>query len=208
MFTSITEAIRDGNTYDIAELVQTCLDSGSDSYHVLDAMKKGLEQCGKNFESGKFFLPELLMASDAFTRGMSVLEPHLAQTTMNREGKVLLGTVAGDVHDIGKNLVGFLLNSIGFEVIDLGCDTSTEKFVQAVKSHKPEILGMSALLTTTMLNMEHVITTLEKEGLRKKIKVIIGGGPVSQRYAESIGADAYASDAVDGIKKIRELIST
>lgn len=202
---SITEAIRDGNTYDIAELVQSHLDTGDQPLAVLKAMTDGLDQCGKKFESGEYFLPELLMAGDAFKEGMKILEPRLGQASLGQAGKVLLGTVAGDVHDIGKNLVGFLLKSAGFEVIDIGTDNSTEKFVQAVKEQQPDVLGMSALLTTTMLGMEDVIKELDKEGLRAKTKVIIGGGPVSARYADSIGADAYAFDAVEGVRKIKEL---
>ncbi len=207
MQTSITEAIRDGNTYDIVELVQSSLDSGDKPLDVLKAMTDGLDQCGKKFETGEYFLPELLMASDTFTEGMKVLEPHLSQSSLGQEGKVLLGTVAGDVHDIGKNLVGFLLKSSGFEVIDIGTDNSTERFVDAVKKHKPDVLGLSALLTTTMLGMGNIINALDSEGLHEKTKVIIGGGPVSARFAEQIGADAYASDAVEGVRKIKELIS-
>ncbi len=206
IFISITEAIRDGDSYDIAEMVQSSLDSGNDPYKVFNAMIAGLEQCGTLFEEKEFFLPDLIMAGEAFTTGMEVLEPHLAQTSIGQAGKVLLGTVAGDVHDIGKNLVGFLLKSAGFEVIDIGTDNDTEKFLQAVKEHQPDVLGMSALLTTTMLGMGDVIKTLNEEGLHEKIKVIIGGGPVSKRFAEEIGADAYASDAVEGVKKIKELI--
>ncbi|HPL29934.1 MAG TPA: B12-binding domain-containing protein, partial [Anaerolineae bacterium] len=132
MLTAITEAVRDGNTYDIAELVQSGLDAGAKPLDMLKAMTDGLDQCGKKFESGEYFLPELLMASDTFTNGMQVLEPHLGQAALGQAGKVLLGTVAGDVHDIGKNLVGFLLKSAGFEVIDIGTDNSTERIVAAV----------------------------------------------------------------------------
>jgi 5-methyltetrahydrofolate--homocysteine methyltransferase len=208
IFISITEAIRDGDSYDIAEMVQSSLDSGNDPYKVFNAMIAGLEQCGTLFEEKEFFLPDLIMAGEAFTTGMEVLEPHLAQTSIGQAGKVLLGTVAGDVHDIGKNLVGFLLKSAGFEVIDIGTDNNTEKFLQAVKEHQPDVLGMSALLTTTMLGMGDVIKTLNEEGLHEKTKVIIGGGPVSKRFAEEIGADAYASDAVEGVKKIKEMIAS
>lgn len=207
MLNSITEAVRDGNIYDIEELVQSCLDPGLDPKNVLDAMTVGLDQCGSLFEKGVYFLPELMMAGKAFTQGMEVLEPHLAQVSMGQEGKILLGTVAGDLHDIGKNLVGFLLKSSGFEVIDLGMDISTEEFVQAVKEHQPNVLGMSALLTTTMLKMKDVIESLDEESLRTETKVIIGGGPVSERYAESIGADAYAFDAVAGVNEIKQLVS-
>jgi 5-methyltetrahydrofolate--homocysteine methyltransferase len=203
---SITEAIREGNSYDILELVQASLDSGNDPHKVFNAMIAGLEQCGMLFEEREFFLPDLIMAGEAFTTGIELLEPHLAQTSIGQAGKVLLGTIAGDVHDIGKNLVGFLLKSAGFEVIDIGTDNNTERFLQAVKEHQPDVLGMSALLTTTMLGMGDVIKTLNEEGWHEKIKVIIGGGPVSKHFAEEIGADAYASDAVEGVKKIKELI--
>jgi 5-methyltetrahydrofolate--homocysteine methyltransferase len=206
MRTSITEAIRDGNTYDIAELVQSGLASGEKPLAVLKAMTDGMDQCGKRFEVGEYFLPELLMASEAFTGGMKVLEPHLGQSALGQAGKVVIGTVAGDVHNIGKNLVGFLLKSHGFDVIDIGIDNSTERIANAVKKHRPDVLGLSALLTTTMLGMEDVIKALDSERLREKTKVIIGGGPVSARFAEQIGADAYASDAVEGVRKIRELI--
>ena len=203
----ITEAIIQGNSYDIAELVQTSLDSGSDPHELFKAMISGLDECGKRFENKEFFLADLIMAGEAFTDGMKVLEPHLAENeSIGQAGKVLLGTVAGDVHDIGKNLVGFLLKSAGFEVIDLGTDNSTESFVSAVKQHQPDVLGMSALLTTTMLGMEDVVKALEKEGLRDKTKIIIGGGPVSKKFAEEIGADAYESDAAKGVKKIKELV--
>jgi len=207
MLTSITDAIRDGDMYDIEELVQTSLDSGSDPHTIMDAMKEGLDQCGKNFEAGEYFLPELITSGKAFADGMSILEPHLVNFSAGEEGKVLLGTAAGDVHDIGKNLVGFLLKSAGFEVIDLGIDKSTEDFILAVKEHQPNVLGMSALLTTTMLGMGDVIKAMDEEGLREKTKVIIGGGPVSERFAKQIGADAYASDAVEGVRKIKELVA-
>ena len=207
MLTSITDAIRDGDIYDIEELVQNNLDSGSDPNVILDAMKEGLDQCGKKFEAGEFFLPDLLQSGKAFSEGMSILEPHLLSSITGLEGKVLLGTVAGDIHDIGKNLVGFLLKSSGFEVINLGTNKSTEGFIQAVKQYQPDVLGMSALLTTTMLGMGDVIKAMDEEGLREKTKVIVGGAPVSERFAKSIDADAYAHDAVEGIKKIKELIS-
>lgn len=207
MNTSITEAVRDGNTYDIEELIQAGIDSGEKPFDLLQAMMDGLEQCGHKFEAGEYFLPELLMASDTFNGGMRVLEPYLGQVALGKEGRILLGTVAGDVHDIGKNLVGFLLRSAGFEVIDLGTDVSTETFVGEVKRHQPDVLGLSALLTTTMLGMEEIIRTMDAEGLREKTRVIIGGGPVSARFAEEINADAYASDAVEGIRKIKSLIA-
>lgn len=207
MLKSITEAVRDGNTYDIEELIQAGLDAGEKPFDILQAMMKGLEQCGDKFENGEFFLPELIIAGDTFNNGIAIIKPQLGQATLGQAGKVILGTVSGDVHDIGKNLVGFLLKSSGFEVIDIGTDVSTESFVAAVKKHEPDILGISALLTTTMLSMGEIIIALDKENLRNKTKVIIGGGPVSARFAEEINADAYASDAAEGIRKIRTMIA-
>ena len=207
MLEKITTAIRNGNTYDIEELVQSSLDSRTDPHEILTAMTTGLDQCGNKFETGEYYLPELMMAGETFTNGMQVLEPHLSQTSLGQAGKIILGTVQGDVHDIGKNLVGFLLKSAGFEVIDLGVDNSTAQFIQAVNEHAPDVLGMSALLTTTMLGMKEVIEGLKQAGLREKTFVIIGGGPVSERYAASIGADAYAFDAVAGVKEIKKLVS-
>jgi 5-methyltetrahydrofolate--homocysteine methyltransferase len=170
-------------------------------------MLSGLEACGQRFEEGEYFLPELIMAGEAFKAGMRILEPLMSEKPRTYEGTVVLGTVRGDVHDIGKNLVGFMLESAGFRVIDLGVDVTTEGFANAVQEHAPDCLGMSALLTTTMLGMEEVIETLKKRGLREKVKVILGGAPVSKRYAEGIGADGYASDAASGVTRVRALIT-
>jgi len=145
-------------------------------------------------------------AGDAFKAGMAVLGPRLSAGDRVSQGKVVLGTVHGDVHDIGKNLVGFMLESAGFTVVNLGVDVSTEGFVNAVKEHQPQVLGMSALLTTTMLGMEDVIRELKAQGLRDKVKVIIGGGPVSKKYAGDIGADAYGNDAAQAVNLVRSLL--
>lgn len=206
MTKQIIEAIRDGNTYDISDMIQSNLDGGKNPQEILKAMTDGLDECGNLFEVGEYFLPELMMAGDAFSEGMEVLEPNLVENSMGQAGKVVLGTVSGDVHDIGKNLVAFLLKSAGFDVIDLGTDNTTQDFVKAVRAHQPDVLGMSALLTTTMLGMEDVIQELDKEGLRRDTKVIIGGGPVSERYSNLINADAYAFDAVGGVKEIKRLV--
>lgn len=207
MLNTITEAILDGNVYDIAEIIQSGLDSSTNPIEILNAMTTGLDQCGKKFEAQEYFLPELIMSGKSFTEGMQVLEPHLAKTSLGKEGKIVLGTVTGDVHDIGKNLLGFLLKSGGFEVVDLGVDVPTERFIEAVKEHSPDVLALSAMLTTTMLSMEEVLKSLKKEGLRDKVKVIIGGAPVSISYAESIGSDAYAFDAVAGVNEIKKLVN-
>ncbi|NIM93385.1 MAG: cobalamin-binding protein [Anaerolineales bacterium] len=207
MLQNITDAVYKGNLYDIQEILKESLDAGTPPQELLEAMLDGLEICGDRFEEGRYFLPELMMAGETFKAGMQVLEPELSGTPRSYEGTVVLGTVQGDVHDIGKNLVGFMLESAGFKTIDLGVNVPAERFASAISEYEPDCLGMSALLTTTMLEMESVIQELENEGLREKVKVILGGAPVSKRFAESIGADSYASDAASGVHKIRELIS-
>lgn len=207
MLEKITTAVYQGNLYDLPDLLRASLDHGFPPEENLEALLSGLEACGQSFEKGEYFLPELIMAGEAFKAGMSILEPLMREKPRTYEGTVVLGTVRGDVHDIGKNLVGFMLESAGFRVIDLGVDVPTEGFADAVRNHAPDCLGMSALLTTTMLGMEAVIETLKERGLRDKVKVILGGAPVSKRYADSIGADGYASDAASGVVKVRELIS-
>lgn len=206
MTEKITTAVLEGNTYDIEEILQNSLGSGIDAMLCLQAMIDGLESAGNMFQSGEYFLPELTMAGDAFKTGIKTLEPHLAGKQRDYAGVVVLGTVEGDVHDIGKNLVGFMLESAGFKVIDLGVNVSTEQFIDAVKEHSPDILGMSALLTTTMLGMEDVVKALKENNLRDKLKIIIGGAPVSAVYAEQIGADAFAFDAVEGVQRVKELV--
>lgn len=203
MLTAISNAVLEGEVYDIDNIVQGYLDAGEEPMACLEAMMAGLEETGKRFETGDYFLPDLVMAADTFKAGMQVLAPRLADTARQYAGVVVLGTVQGDIHDIGKNLVGFLLESSGFRVIDLGVDVSPESFILAVKEHSADVLAMSALLTTTMLGMRDVLEGMKKAGLREQVKVIVGGAPVSQRFAENIGADAYASTAPQGVGIIK-----
>lgn len=203
MLEAISNAVLEGEVYDIDVIVQGSLDAGEEPMACLEAMMAGLEETGKRFEAGDYFVPELLMAADTFKAGMEVLAPRMAGTTRQYAGVVVLGTVQGDVHDIGKNLVGFLLESSGFRLIDLGVDVSPESFVQAVKEHSADVLAMSALLTTTMLGMRDILEAIEEAGLRDQVKVIVGGAPVSQRFAEDIGADAYAATAPQGVGIIK-----
>lgn len=207
MVKEITDAVCQGNRYDIVELVQRSLDSGLGATENLEAMLAGLEVCGRRFEKGEYFLPELMAAADTFKTGMVVLEPGLRGSPREYQGTVVLGTVSGDVHDIGKNLVSFMLESAGLQVIDLGVDVPAEQFVGAVREHRADCLGLSALLTTTMLGMPKVIEDLGKAGLRQAVKVVVGGAPVSKRYADSIGADGYASDAPSALKLIKGLLA-
>jgi 5-methyltetrahydrofolate--homocysteine methyltransferase len=206
MNTAVAAGVADGNVYDMEDMVSSALAAGENPKDLLEAMMAGLKTCGDRFESGACFLPELMGAGDAFTLGMEVLAPKLAPGDRTSEGTVVLGTVRGDVHDIGKNLVGFMLESAGFTVVNLGVDLSPEAFAQAVRDHKPQVLGMSGLLTTTMLGMEDVIEELKRNGLRDGVKVMIGGAPVSKKYAEQIGADGYGNDAAQAVRLVRSLL--
>lgn len=207
MSEEISQAVLDGNVYDIEEILQKRLESGLAPLACIEAMMAGLDETGKRFESGDFFLPELIMAADAFKTGMEVLTPHMGGATRQFKGTVVLGTVQGDVHDIGKNLVGFMLESSGFRVIDLGTDVQPERFVEAVKEHSADVLAMSALLTTTMLGMPGVLDELKKAGLRERVKVIVGGAPLSKKFAEDIQADAYGATAPQAVEIVVGWIS-
>jgi 5-methyltetrahydrofolate--homocysteine methyltransferase len=206
MNTTIAQAVEEGNLYEIEDMVNAALAAGENARDLLDALMAGLKSCGDRFEKGEYFLPELIGAGDAFKTGMGVLAPKLSAGDRVSQGKVVLGTVQGDVHDIGKNLVGFMLSSAGFTVVDIGTDVTTGQFVQAVREHQPQVLGMSALLTTTMLGMEDVIKELKSQGLRDKVKVIIGGGSVSKKYCEDIGADGYGNDAAQAVNLVKGLM--
>lgn len=158
---------------------------------LIDAMK----EVGRLFEEGEYFVPEMLISARAMQTGMGLLRPILVENDIKPAGKIVIGTVQGDLHDIGKNLVGMMLEGAGFQVIDLGTDVPPDKFIEAVKTHHPDIVGMSALLTTTMVNMEKTIRAFEASGIRDQVKMIIGGAPVTQQWAETIGADGFSSDA-------------
>ncbi len=202
----ILNAVVNGDVYGIEELVGQALGAGEAPGEVLQAMMAALEQVGKEFEAGEYFLPEMMMSADAFKLGMKALGPALAGTPVEHAGVVLLGTVQGDVHDIGKNLVGFMLEGAGFQVIDLGVDVPPARFAAAVQTYRPHVLGLSALLTTTMLGMQEVIEELRRRGLREQVKVLVGGSPVSKRFAEQIGADAYGTDAAQAVGLVRALL--
>lgn len=175
---------------------------------VIEGMTKGMEIVGQRYEAGEYYLAELIMAGETMREGMAILEPHLTAGEMSRAGKAIIGTVKGDLHDIGKNVFLTLLRAANYEVIDLGVDVSPEGFLEAVKQHSPDILAMSALLTTTMGEMENVVAKLESEGIREGLKVLIGGAPINDEYAQKIGADAAARDAVDGVRIVNGWIRT
>ncbi len=185
----------------VKKACEEALAAGIPAYKaVIDGMAKGMEIVGQKYENNEYFLAELIMAGETMKEGMTVLEPHLKAGDIKTAGKVAIGTVRGDLHDIGKNVVTTLLKAANFDVIDLGVDVPPEKFVEVVRQEKPNILGMSALLTVTMLEMENVIKELRKARLREKVKIIIGGAPITPEYAKKIGADAAAKDAVEGVR--------
>jgi corrinoid protein of di/trimethylamine methyltransferase len=175
---------------------------------VIEGMAKGMEIVGQKYEDGEYFLAELIMAGETMKEGMTVLEPYLKAGDIKSAGKIVIGTVKGDLHDIGKNVVTTLMKAANFEVVDLGVDITAEQFVDAVKKNKPDILAMSALLTTTMIEMDNIVKTLEKAGLRKKVKIIIGGAPITPEYAKKIGADSAAKDAVEGVRTCTQWMKT
>lgn len=196
----IRDAIVNLDIDNIGRLCEEAIRAGVPAYEVvMEGMARGMEVVGEKYERNEYFLAELIMAGETMKEGMKVLEPYLKAGELKKIGKVVIGTVRGDLHDIGKNIVATLLSAAGFDVIDLGVDVPPEKFVEAVKENSPDIVGMSALLTTTMVEMEDIIKELKKAGLRDKVKVIIGGAPITREYAEKIGADAAARDAVEGV---------
>jgi len=204
----ISNAIVEFNIDGIKDLIKKGMASGVTPYEILtEGMAKGMDIVGKKYEEKEYFLAELIMAGETMKTGMEVLAPHLKTSDMKRAGVVVIGTVKGDLHDIGKNVVVTLLSSAGFEVHDIGVDVPAEKYAEKVKETGANIVAMSALLTTTMVEMESVIKLLEKQGLRKKVKIIVGGAPLTEEFAEKIGADAYAPDAVKGLEICRSLAS-
>lgn len=186
----------EGDKTGVEKAVQQALADGIPADKILnEGLIEAMNEVGLRFENGDFFVPEMLIAARAMQAGLSLLKPYLVQGGIQAKGKVVIGTVKGDLHDIGKNLVAMMLEGAGFEVVDLGTDVSPEKYVQAVKEHQANIVGMSALLTTTMSNMKMVINSLEQAGLRSYVKVMVGGAPVTDAFAKEIGADGYAPDA-------------
>jgi len=203
----IVSNLYDGDAGGVAELVQKALEQGMKPEEVLSGgLIIGMDEVGKDFKAGELFVPEVLIAARAMHAGMGVLRPLLAESDVPSAGKYVIGTVQGDLHDIGKNLVRMMIEGAGFEVVDLGADVKPEAFVEAVREHQPEIVGMSALLTTTMINMETIIEALEESGLRESVKIMVGGAPVTAAFAEEIGADAYAPDAASAVDVARGFI--
>ncbi len=198
----------DGLKDEIDEGVRILLERGWDSYRVLtDALVEGMRIVGIDFRDGILFVPEVLMAANAMKAGMAILRPLLIETGAPQVGKMVIGTVKGDIHDIGKNLVSMMMEGAGFDVIDIGINNPVENYLKALEEHKPDILGMSALLTTTMPYMKVVIDTLIQKGIRDEFIVLVGGAPLNEDFADSIGADAYCRDAAIAVETAKALIA-
>ncbi len=207
VFEKISESILTFQPVQSQEFTQQALDEGASPTSVLnDALVPAMDIVGSKYEAGEIYVPEMLMAAKAMKAALAILRPLLAETGVEAIGKVVIGTVQGDLHDIGQNLVSIMLEGAGFEVVNLGTDNSADDFIDAVKESKADVVAMSALLTTTMVQMPEVIKALVTAGLRETVKIIVGGAPVTQEYADQIGADGYAKDAAAAVTLVRQLL--
>ncbi len=197
----LAEGIMKGDLSLVESEVSKALNQGVEARNILvNGLIGAMGIVGKRFAAGEMFLPEVLMSASAMHKGVEIVKPLLGKSEQEGTGRIVMGTVEGDIHDIGKRIVSLLLEGNGFEVIDLGVNVRAEVFAQAIEAHKPDILGMSALLTTTMPNMEKTIHLLREKRLREKVKIIVGGAPVGEQFAESIGADGYAPEAGSAVE--------
>jgi 5-methyltetrahydrofolate--homocysteine methyltransferase len=205
ILSAISTMVIEGNFADVVESTNQALEEGLSAEEILNkGLMPGMDHVGVEFKAGNMFVPEVLRSAKAMQEAMEILRPLLAESGAETAGKVVLGTVKGDLHDIGKNLVGMMCEGAGFEIVDLGKDVEPDDFVAAVKEHKPQILGMSALLTTTMRAMERTIKALEEAGVRDTVKIMIGGAPVTQDFADQIGADGYAANAASASEMAKQ----
>jgi len=203
----LKQYVMDGKPDEVRELTQAALDEGQEPDKILDeALIPAMDETGDKFSRDEIFIPEMLIAAIAMKKALEILKPLLVSQGVKGAGKAIVGTVQGDLHDIGKNLVGMLLEGAGFEIVDLGIDTPTEAFVSAVRDNGPRLLALSSLLTTTMPRMKEVIDALEEAGLRNKVIVMVGGAPLTQAYADEIGADGFAPNGASGVKKAKQLL--
>jgi 5-methyltetrahydrofolate--homocysteine methyltransferase len=203
----LASAVLEGDSSKTERHMNAALSQGIGPKTILDdGLVVGMNEVGVRFKRGDMFVPEVLMSAEAMQAGLDILKPELAAAGIPMIGKIVLGTVKGDLHDIGKNLVGMMCEGAGFEVIDIGFNAPIEKFIEAIKTHQPQILGMSALLTTTMRAMGHTIKAIEEAGLRDQVKIMVGGAPVDRNFAERIGADGYGSNAIAGVEQAKLFI--
>ncbi len=201
-------ALSQGKMEEVKKMTQEALDAGESAEAILkDGLIQAMDRVGVKFKNGEFYIPEVLIAARAMHAGMAILKSILAKTAATMMGRVIVGTVKGDLHDIGKNLVVMMLEGGGFEVTDLGIDVPVDKFIEGIKKHQAQVVGMSALLTTTMREMKNAIQAIEAAGLRKGVKVVVGGAPVTDRFAKEIGADGYAPDAASAVDVVKSLLA-
>jgi len=204
----LSESIIRGKLPDAERLTNQALAEGIPPAEILNkGLIAGMNVVGEKFKNNEFYVPEVLIAARAMKGAMAILRPKLVETGVKPIGRCVLGTVKGDLHDIGKNLVGMMLEGAGFEVIDLGVDVSPDKFIATAQERQAQVIGLSALLTTTMVNMKSVINALQEHGARDRFKVIIGGAPVTQNYADEIGADGYAPDAASAVEVVKAMVA-
>ena len=207
LYQVISKAVTEGEEEEAVRKVEEALKSGLPPKEIMQrGIVAGISKAGELWKANEYFLPDVIMAADAFKAAMAILKPRLKEGEGVRKGKkIVMGVVQGDVHDLGKSLVIAMLTSAGFEVIDLGIDVPLQKFIDAAREHQPHILGLGAYMTTTMLEMKGIIAELEKQGLRRKLKVMVGGVPTSQEFADQVGADAWGKDALDAVQKALKL---
>lgn len=206
-YEEIKKAVVGFETEKVKELVKEILEKGIEPEEILkQGLIAGMKEVGRLFETKEYYVPEVLLASEAFYAGFELVSPLIAKTEAPKKGKIVIGVVQGDIHDIGKNIVKVMLEASGYEIIDLGKDVPNEKFIETVAQQQPQILALSSLMTTTMIQMETVIKLLNKKKLRKNVKVIIGGAPINQEYADKIGADGYAQDASGAVRLVDMLL--
>lgn len=197
-------ALSQGKMDEVKKLTQEALDVGDSADTILkEGLIQAMGRIGVKFKNGEIYIPEVLIAARAMHAGMAILKPILSKSTTTLTAKILVGTVKGDLHDIGKNLVIMMLEGGGFDVVDLGIDVPRNKFIEAIREHQPQVVGLSALLTTTMREMKDTIQAIEQAGLRGKVKVIVGGAPVTEKFAREIGADGYAPDAASAVDLVK-----
>ena len=208
IFEKIADEVQKGDAEAVEALVKEALSTGAPVEGILNrGLVEGMNVVGERFKNNECFIPEVLVSAKAMKMGMEILKPLLAGSGVKSRGKVVMGTIRGDLHDIGKNIVAMLLQGAGFEVVDLGADVPVERFVESAKNENADLVGMSALLSTTMVNMKEVISGLKGAGL-EAVKVIVGGAPVTGEYADYIGADGYAPDAASGVDVARRLLES
>jgi len=208
-YAELAQSVIEGQRDQVKTLVTNLITAGNNPLEIVnEGLIEGMNVVGVRFKAGDMYVPEVLMAAKSMSGGLEIVRPLISEADQKSKGKIVLGTVKGDLHDIGKNLVGMLIESGGLEVINMGVDVSAEDFIDAIIEHEPDILALSALLTTTMPAMKDIIELLEEEELRDKVKVIIGGAPVSREYADEIGADGYAPDAGSAVELCKQLLAS